>query len=81
MENFKKIEELYCDDVVRSCVYYKSIAEIKQKNKPEDLFTGSILEKNLFDKALTSVNVINNLGKIFSRKRLPGFKWRENTVW
>lgn len=55
LENFKKIEELYCDDVVKSCVYYKAISEIKQKNKPDDLFSGSILEKNLFDKALTSV--------------------------
>jgi hypothetical protein len=56
LENFKKIEEIYCEDIVKSCVYAKAIAEIKQKNKPEDLFSGSILEKNLFDKALTSVN-------------------------
>ena len=55
LENFKKIEELYCDDVVKSCVYYKAISEIKQKNKPDDRFSVSILEKNLFDKALTSV--------------------------
>jgi hypothetical protein len=45
---------------VKSCVYYKAISEIKQKNKPEDLFSGSILEKNLFDKALTSVRSLLN---------------------
>jgi len=35
-------------------VYYKAIAEIKQKSKPEDLFANKILERNLFDKAMNS---------------------------
>jgi hypothetical protein len=54
LDDFKKIEVKYCENIVVNCENMKKILEVKMKNKPEDIFTSGILEKHLFFKALSS---------------------------